>query len=53
MRTTLYAHTYIKKSEIGFVIIDEYVDDLNLVRTSKELTRTTKYLKQEFEMKDI
>ena len=30
-----------------------YVDDLNLVRTPEELTRTTNYLKQEFEMKDL
>ena len=30
-----------------------YVDDLNLVETSEELTKTTKYLKNEFEMKDF
>ena len=30
-----------------------YVDDLNLVGTLEELTRTTKYLKKEFEMKDL
>ena len=30
-----------------------YVDDLNLVRTFEELVRTKKYLKKEFEMKDI
>ena len=30
-----------------------YVDDLNLVGTPKELTRTTNYLKNEFEMKDL
>ena len=30
-----------------------YVDDLNFVGTPKELTRTTNYLKKEFEMKDI
>ena len=30
-----------------------YVDDLNLVRTPEELTRTTNYLKKEFEMKDL
>ena len=35
---------FIKKSETEFVIIDVYVGDLNLVRTLKELTRTTKYL---------
>ncbi|KAL6313570.1 hypothetical protein AAG906_006937 [Vitis piasezkii] len=44
---------FIKKSETGFAIIAVYVDDLNLVRTPKELTRTTNYLKKEFEMKDL
>ena len=44
---------FIKKSETRFVIIDVYVDDLNLVRTLEELVRTTKYLKKKFEMKDL
>ena len=44
---------FIKRSETGFAIIVVYVDDLNLIRTLKELTRTTKYLKKEFEMKDL
>ena len=43
---------FIKKLKIGFVIIDVYVNDLNLVGTLKEFTETTKYLKREFEMKD-
>jgi hypothetical protein len=30
-----------------------YVDDLNLMGTPKELTKTTDYLKNEFEMKDL
>ena len=30
-----------------------YVDDLNLVGTPEELTKTTNYLKREFEMKDL
>ena len=30
-----------------------YVDDLNLDETPEELVRTAKYLKREFEMKDI
>ena len=30
-----------------------YVDDLNLIGTSEELTRTSKYLRKEFEMKDL
>ena len=54
MRTTLYAHSiFIKKSKTRFTIIVVYVDDLNLVGTIRELTRTTNYLKNEFEMKDI
>ncbi|RVW57562.1 Retrovirus-related Pol polyprotein from transposon RE1 [Vitis vinifera] len=39
---------FIKKSETGFAIIAVYVDDLNLVGTPEELTRTTNYLKKEF-----
>jgi hypothetical protein len=30
-----------------------YVDDLNLLRTPEELTKTADYLKNEFEMKDL
>ena len=44
---------FIKKSETGFAIIVVYVDDLNLVGTPEEITRTTNYLKKEFEMKDL
>ena len=44
---------FIKKLEIGFTSIVVYVDDLNLIRTPEELTRTTNYLKKEFEMKDL
>ena len=46
-------YIFFKKSETGFVINVVYVDDLNLIETPKELTRTTKYLKKEFEMKDL
>ena len=44
---------FIKKSETGFVIIAVYVNELNLVGTPKELTRTTNHLKKEIEMKDL
>ena len=44
---------FIKKSETRFAIITMYVDDLNLIGTPEELIRTTKYLKKEFEMKDL
>ena len=30
-----------------------YVDDLNLIGTLEELTRTAKYFKKEFEIKDL
>ena len=43
----------IKKLETGFAIIAVNVDYLNLVGTPEELTRTTDYLKKEFEMKDL
>ena len=44
---------FIKKSKIGFAIIVVYVDDLNLIGTPEELTRTKNYLKRELEMKDL
>ena len=44
---------FIKKLETRFLIIVVYVDDLNLVGTPKKITRTTNYLKNEFEMKDL
>ncbi|WJZ84460.1 hypothetical protein VitviT2T_004063 [Vitis vinifera] len=44
---------FIKKSKIRFAIIAVYVDDLNLVGTPEEFTRTTNYLKKELEMKDL
>ena len=43
---------FIKKSKTRFAIIVAYVDDLNLIGTPKELTRTKNYLKREFKMKD-
>ena len=44
---------FIKKSKTKFAIIVVYVDDLNLIGTPEELTRTKNYLKREFEMKDL
>ena len=44
---------FINKLETGFLIIIAYVDDLNLVGTPKEIIRTTNYLKNEFEMKNL
>ena len=37
---------FINKSETRFAIIPTYVDDLNLIGTLEELTRTRKYLKK-------
>ena len=44
---------FIKKSKTRFAIIAVYVDDLNFIGTPEELTKTTKYLKREFEIKDL
>ena len=44
---------FIKKSKSGFAIVAVYVDDLNLVETPEELTKTADYLKNEFEIKDL
>ena len=46
-------YIFIKESKIRSVIIDVYIDDLNLVGTLEELTIIEKYLKREFEMKDF
>jgi hypothetical protein len=44
---------FIKRLEFGFAIVVVYVDDLNLVGTPEEFTKTANYLKNEFEMKDL
>ena len=44
---------FIKKSKTRFAIIAMCDDDLNLVGTLEELTRTKNYLKKEFELKDF
>ena len=44
---------FTKKSETKFAIIVVYANDLNLVETPEELIKTTKYLKNEFDMKDL
>ena len=35
------------------MIIVVYVDDLNIIETPEEISLTIKYLKKEFEMKDL
>ena len=44
---------FINISEIRFVIIEMHIDDWNLVETLEKLTRTTNYLKNKFEMKNL
>jgi len=44
---------YMKILENEFVIIFVYIDDINIVGTPNELTKTTNCLKKEFEMKDL
>ena len=39
-------YVFIKKSEIGFTIITVYVDDMNLIGTLEELSKTVEYLKK-------
>ena len=42
---------FTKKLKTRLIIIVVYVDDLNLIGTPGELTKTTNYLKKEYEMK--
>jgi len=56
----LYAYVYnnepiclcffIKKSESNFAMIDVYVDDLNIIETTREIQKT---LKKKFEIKYV
>ena len=49
----IYPCVFIKKITIGFAIIVVYVNDMNLIGTLEELIKTTNFLKNEFEMKDL
>lgn len=44
---------FIKKITSGCVIIDVYVDDLNIIETNEEILEIISDLKKEFEMKDL
>jgi len=44
---------FIKKSTDGFCIISFYVDDLNIIGTTRDIEEASAYLKAEFEMKDL
>ena len=53
MNNPICTYVFIKNSKSGFAIVAVYVDDLNLVGTLEELTKTANYLRNEFEMKDL
>ena len=42
---------FIKKSTDGFCIISIYVDDLNIIGTTRDIEEASAYLKMDFEMK--
>ena len=44
---------FIKKSNDGFCIISIYVDDLDIIGTTRDIKEAMTYLKTEFEMKDL
>jgi Reverse transcriptase (RNA-dependent DNA polymerase) len=44
---------FIKRSISSFTIIAVYVDDLNIIGSPEEIEKTTKLLKNEFEIKDL
>ena len=44
---------FIKRTSSGFAIVAVYVDDMNLIGTLDELKEIAKYLKSEFETKDL
>jgi len=44
---------FIKKSTDRFCIISVYVDDLNIIGTTRDIEEVLAYLKTEFEMKDL
>jgi hypothetical protein len=46
-------HVFIKKSCDGFCIISVYVDDLNIISTTRDNEEVMAHLKTEFEMKDL
>ena len=53
MNDHIYPCVFIKKSDTRFAMIVIYVDNMNLIRTLKKLSKTIKYLKKEFEVKDL
>ena len=48
-----YPCVFIKKSLNDFCIFSVYVDDINIIGTSKEIEEASSYLTTEFEMNDL
>ena len=46
-------YVFIKKSADKFCIISVYVDDLNIIGTTRDIEEASAYLKTKFEMKDL
>jgi hypothetical protein len=46
-------YVFIKKSSIGFCIISEHVDDLNIIGHKRDIDEARNLQKMEFEMKDL
>lgn len=44
---------FIIKSKSRYAIVAVHIDDMNLIGTPKELLKTAKYFKNEFEIKDL
>ena len=51
MNDVIWPCVFIKKTILGFVVLDMYVDDINLIGTPVELHIAIDYLKNEFGMK--
>ena len=53
MNNPICTYVFIKNSKFGFAIVAVYIDDLNLMGTLEELTKTANYIRNEFKMKDF
>ena len=49
----IYLCVFIKKFETKFSIMAIYVDDMNLLETPEELSKTVEYLKKKIEVKNL
>ena len=53
VNNSICPYVFIKKTTSGFIIIAVCVEDLNIIRTHKEVLEAMMSLKNEFEMKDL